>query len=264
MEGILEKCEMREGVTFENGGEKIFGVLHRPIDNVLAPVVLIFHGFASSKLGSNRCYVTLAEAFAKEGIASLRIDFRGSGDSEGSLAELSFEDLVSDATASVSFLENLEGIDTSRLGIFGASLGGTLAILSQKKSLSAKALALWAPVASGELWLRDFLQQHPEAASGNPHEALSSYQGIPLHPEFRNQFGQMRAYEALARMPHLPFLHMHGAKDPVITLTHQGAFHAACPHGEFKTYPEAEHSLGFAEVFPDVIRQTIDWFQEHL
>src|ERR1700722_18881351 len=166
---------MREWVIMKNGGQQIFGVLHRPQLEVNPPIAVIMHGFASSKHGSNRCYVTLAEALVNVGIASLRFDFRGSGDSEGSLSEITFEDLVSDAMAVLENLDAIKGIDRSRIALFGASLGGTIAILAAARAQNVKTMALWAPVASGELWYRDFLMQNPEYAHVDPEKVLSSY-----------------------------------------------------------------------------------------
>ena len=72
--------EIRESVTFGNGGKKLFGVLHRPKLTISAssyPAVVVMHGFASHKIGTNRIYVKLAQSLANQGIAALRFDFRG-------------------------------------------------------------------------------------------------------------------------------------------------------------------------------------------
>lgn len=268
MLGMLEKTESREWVTFENDGQQIFGVLHRPISTQNPPVVVFMHGFASSKHGSNRCYVRMAEELAKSGIAALRFDFRGSGDSEGSLSEITFLDLVSDAVKALHFTSSIEGIDSDRLGVFGASLGGALAVLATAQVERVKALALWAPVASGELWYRDFLQNHPQYIKADPNEILGSYRGVKLHPKFKEQFAQMFAYQAAAKLGPIPLLHMHGAKDTTISLAHQGAFQKACeagnPKAYFKTFPDGEHSLGYSSDFPQIIQETLSWFKTNL
>ena len=265
MQGAVERTEMREWLIIENGGVRLFGVLHRPLQVENPPVVVMMHGFASSKHGSKRCYVTLAETFAKKGIAAVRFDFRGCGDSEGSLTEASFQDLVSDGVTFCASLGKVEGIDASRLGIFGASLGGALAVEVSALSQKTRALALWAPVASGEIWFRDFLTKNPHLTRHEADEILGTHQGIEVTSVFRAQFAELFAHKTLAKLQAVPLLHMHGSGDEAITLSHQKAYkETAGAHATFITYPDAQHSLGFSKVFSEVAQQTVRFFKEHL
>lgn len=268
MPGTLDKVETRESLQIENDGQRLFGVLHRPsgIDN--PPVVVVLHGFASSKHGSNRCYVKLAEHLVKYGIATLRFDFRGSGDSEGILSEISFEDLISDAVTVLETIENIEGLDESRIGLFGASLGGSIAVLAAARFQKVKAVALWAPVASGELWYRDFLMRHPEHLHADPSKVLSTYRGIILNQAFRNEFRQMFAYKALRELSDVPLLLMQGEKDETVSMVHFEAFRQACIGLEsptrFVKYPDGEHSLGFSPDLHAVLDESKQWFEHYL
>jgi alpha-beta hydrolase superfamily lysophospholipase len=264
----MQGNEEREWVIMKNGGQQIFGVLHRPLYVANPPVVVFLHGFASSKHGSNRCYVRVAESLIKVGIAALRFDFRGSGDSEGSLSDITFEDLLSDAVTVLEHLKVLQGVDNTRIALFGASLGGTIAILTALRVPYIKALALWAPVASGELWYQDFLVQHPEYIHIEPEKALNSYRGNELHPQFKAQFAQMFAYKTFPLLHPLPILHMHGEKDTIISTAHQEAFrHASLPtqfNLRFVKYPHGQHSLGFSPNLQEVIEESTRWFQTYL
>lgn len=257
------ELETRQWLTVDSGGQKIFGMLHRPLGVCSPPVVIFLHGFASNKYGHNRSYVTFAEALAKEGIASVRFDFRGSGDSEGSPSTISFEDLIEDALSMFRHVLTLEGIDRERVGLFGSSLGGTIGILAMQHCPWIRTLVLWAPIASGELWVRDFMAQ----ASGetNQHPLLATYRGVTLSPAFREQFVKMDAVKAL---PHLPLLHMHGARDQIVSPLHQQAYRRHCEQwtipAHFLSFPDAEHILGTSTIFPTVIKESLAWFDEHL
>lgn len=262
MQGTLEKIEHREAVTLEHEGVKLFGVLHRPIDVDNAPIVVIMHGFASSKQGSNRCYVALSEALAKAGVASVRFDFRGCGDSEGSLSETGFADLVADGAAMCAFAEKIEGVDAARMGVFGASLGGAIAAELDR---DVQAIALWAPVASGEIWFQDFVMNHPEVLElSDPREAIGTYRGVKVSPLFQAEFAQMTAFQSLAKRD-APLLHMHGEGDDVITIAHQEAYKSALGgRGTFIIYPDEAHSLGFAKVLDEAIDTSVAFFKENL
>lgn len=259
--------ERREWCVVENGGQRIFGVVHRPQGIDRAPCVVIMHGFASSKHGTNRSHVTLSERLVAEGIASLRFDFRGAGDSEGSLSEISLEDLISDALVILHHTAQLDGIDPERIGIFGASLGGSIAVISAARSPHVRALALWAPVASGELWYRDFIAQNPDKLTEDPKTVLSHYRGIKISPLFQEQFGRMRAAQLLEEVD-LPLLHMQGEQDQTVSLLHQKVYKM---HNEnnmsparFISYPQVDHQLGVERCAPEVMRETVRFFHEHL
>ncbi len=268
MRATMDKTEKREWIIMEKEGQQIFGVLHRPVDVENPPVVVILHGFASSKHGSNRCYVNLAHALAKAGFAALRFDSRGSGDSEGNLSDITFEDLVSDAAFVIKSVGEIDGVDSSRMALFGASLGGSLAILAAERTQCVKAMALWAPAASGELWFRDYLARHPEHMNVEPGKLLATYKGNQIHPLFREQFAKLQAYKSMANLHDLPILHMHGEKDVTISSAHAAAFKNACPpdqsNVQFLSYPDGEHSLGYSSSFKNVIEETIRFFERNL
>ena len=264
---VAEKKESREWCVVENQGQKIFGVLHRPNSEQDVPCVVIMHGFASSKHGTNRAHVIMSEKLAEQNIASLRFDFRGSGDSEGSLSDISLEDMVSDAVVALEHASNLEGIDSQKIAVFGSSLGGAIAMLSCARFQNAAALALWAPVASGELWYRDFIAQYPEKLTEDPKEVLSHYRGIKLNPQFQQQFGRMMAAQLLENLD-VPLLHMQGEKDQVVSLLHQKVYkmHSEGKHSpsRFISYPDTDHHLGEQSCTASVIGETIRFFKEHL
>lgn len=268
MPGTLDKVETREPLVIAQAGGQIMGVLHRPAGVDHAPVVVVCHGFASSKHGSNRCYVTLAEYLARQGIATLRFDFRGSGDSEGVLSEISFEDLIADGVAVLEAIEDMEGIDAERIGLFGASLGGAIAVLAAARTQKAKAVVLWAPVASGELWFRDFLMHHPEYLHVDPSKILSTYRGIQLNDAFRNEFKNMHACKACRELIDAAVLVMQSEKDETVSIAHLEAFRQACAGLDsptrFVRYPDGEHSLGFSPDFPAVLEETKQWFEQYL
>lgn len=266
MKELIEKIEVREPLVIYNDGLKLFGVLHRPVDIKKPPIVVIFHGFASNKCGSGGFYVKLSEHLSRQGFASLRFDFRGCGDSEGSLDRSSLDDLISDAMAVMKYASELDGVDGNKLGLFGSSIGGSIAIESAAKNNLARAIAVWSPVASGELWLQDFFKKNPEKNVQHCLDiALKTYNNIKLTNLFREQFGRLFAYKTLASISDIPFLHMQGDKDDINSLVQQEAFKkTAGPKSQFVIYPEAQHSVGFSSVFSKSMIKIIKFFQEHL
>ena len=148
--------EIREAVTLENHGEKIFGIIHRPLsihnNSKKVPAILICPGFAGNKCGKLRMFVTLGKKLAQLGIAVFRFDYRGAGDSEGDFSEMTIDGEVSDTLKCLDFLQNEAQIDASRIGILGRSLGGAIAVLTARRSQKIKSLALLAPVFKSDPW----------------------------------------------------------------------------------------------------------------
>lgn len=263
MEALMQKSESRSAEIFENCGQKIFSVLHRPEGVVLPPLLVIVHGFASNKVGTNRSWVHFAEACTKRGLAALRFDLRGCGDSEGRFQDFSIKDMVSDIVSVLESIKEYPGIDRDRIALFGSSLGGALAVLAAAELNFVKALVLWAAVASGPLWVADWMKAHPECSPSDLHETLKTYRGCPLSSDFQKQFLGLDAAKVLSTLD-LPLLHLHGAKDQEVTLQHQRSYQQATKQLEtdFITYPELDHSLGFQNFMPNVFNKIISWLQE--
>jgi len=129
----------------------IVGTLETP-EAERAPVVLMLHGFLSSRdelavaNTDEGVFARTARVLAENGIASLRIDFRGSGESSGAWEETTFSGQVSDALTAIDWLGSSDAVDGSRLAVLGWSQGGLVASHAAAASDAVDALVLWAAV----------------------------------------------------------------------------------------------------------------------
>lgn len=130
-------------VIFKNKkGEKLFGILTLPEKRGEIPGVIMVHGFSKTK--SERKFVELARKLANNGIASLRFDFSGCGDSEGKFEEMSITKEVEELETAYQKLIKEKKIK-KRVGIFAHSLGAVIAVLFQQKYQKVKCFVLAAP-----------------------------------------------------------------------------------------------------------------------
>lgn len=133
-------------ISFFVENTKVVGTLTLPTQ-AHPPVILMLHGFAGYR-DEEGIFPRAAKSLAAAGIASLRIDFRGAGDSEGSFADTTFSRQIEDGLMALRYLEADNSVDATRIGIIGDSQGGLAAAIIASRSGTPKALALWSAVAS--------------------------------------------------------------------------------------------------------------------
>ncbi len=138
---------MQKAVEITRNGMTMRGMLHRPDDvEGKVPIALIFHGFTGNKMESHFIFVKLSRRLAKEGVASLRFDFLGSGESDCDFSDMTLSGEVKDAERILEFAKSLEWVDRNRIYAVGLSMGGAVAsILAGQHSDDIARLCLWAP-----------------------------------------------------------------------------------------------------------------------
>ena len=88
-------------------------------------IVVMYHGFTGNKTEHNGHFRNLARLLAKVGVASIRMDYHGNGESDGEFSDFTFLDAVDDAKRILEYAHNVEGIE--EVAILGFSFGGGLA-----------------------------------------------------------------------------------------------------------------------------------------
>jgi pimeloyl-ACP methyl ester carboxylesterase len=140
-------------VTFENEGMTLVCSLTIPTTHLLCPIVISLNGFGGDRNdvvipGTDEPFFKrFSRILAEQGFASLRVDFRGSGDSEGEFQMTTFSTQISDALAAVDYIcSNLKHqVDTKSIGIMGFSQGGLVGSTTAAKDKRVDSLVLWSP-----------------------------------------------------------------------------------------------------------------------
>ena len=138
---------MQKPLYFRNNGLRLAGTLHLPAGKGPFPAVAMLHGFMSEKAESHYLFVRLSRRLEEAGIASLRFDFRGCGESEGRFEDTTVAEQASDARAALATLRLTARIDSERLGLVGMSLGGLVAALAAAEEPDLASLVLWGAIA---------------------------------------------------------------------------------------------------------------------
>jgi alpha/beta superfamily hydrolase len=116
------------------------------------PVVLLLHGFTGSRneleipAVKEGIFARAARMWAERGFASLRIDFRGSGESEGDFADTTLDGQIADGLAALDYLAGLPEVDADKMSLVGWSMGGAVgSAVAARTRHDLDAVALWAP-----------------------------------------------------------------------------------------------------------------------
>jgi pimeloyl-ACP methyl ester carboxylesterase len=120
-----------EEVGFENGDTHLAGTLLQPLTPGPHPAIVMLHGSGPATRESLQPF---ADVFARNGIAVLLHDKRGTGASTGNWMRATFEDLASDAIAAVQYLKTRHEINPRQIGLQGTSFGGWVAPLAASRS----------------------------------------------------------------------------------------------------------------------------------
>ena len=139
-----------EEVSFTNGDAVLKGTLTLPENcDRKTPVLIMVTGSGlqnrDEEMFSHKPFAVIADAFARAGIATLRYDDRGFGESTGDVVLCTTEDLKNDAMAGVRLLR--ERFD--KVGVLGHSEGGSIALMLAADNQVDFAVSLAGMIVSG-------------------------------------------------------------------------------------------------------------------
>jgi uncharacterized protein len=144
-----------EDVSFTGGGGAVLaGTLSRPKGAGPFPAVVMIAGSGpqtrDEAVEGHKIFLVIADRLTRAGIAVLRYDKRGVGESKGSYATATTTDFTADAEAAVAWLRDQPGIAKGKLGLIGHSEGSEIApVVAEHDPHIAFVVLLSAPAVSG-------------------------------------------------------------------------------------------------------------------
>ena len=169
---------LSEEVEYTNpeSGFKLAGTLTFPKGAKNCPAVVLITGSGAQDrdetIYEHKPFLVIADYFARNGIATLRVDDRGVGGSEGNISSATSEDFATDILSGVDYLKSRKEIDPGKIGLVGHSEGGVIApIAATKSSNIAFIVTMAGPGTVGE----ELLYEQGELsmrASGMPEYAI--------------------------------------------------------------------------------------------
>ena len=228
--------------------------------------VVMCHGCTGERMESSFLFVGLSRHLAAAGIASLRFDFFGSGESDGEFEQMTVSGERADAMTAIDFFKALPEIDAARIGLLGMSLGGYVSACVLGARSDIRAAALWS--AAGETLSRWFARLTPAQRERLQQEGWVDRSGLRMSGRFFEDLSQNKPYELIAGYRG-PVLVVHAANDETVPPA-EGQRYAEVLEKRPQSRTERLFVAGGGHVFSkweprqEVYRGTVDWFKKQL
>lgn len=233
-----------EELSFSADGFALRATLHLPAAHQ-PPVVIGCHGLLSDRRSPKQ--IALAEACTAQGMAFLRLDHRGCGESTGRLEEVtSLAARASDVRHALRLLESRPDLG-ARFGLFGSSMGGAVC-LEVASGRPVEALVTFAaPVRSLPL-----KQGEPGAVGGADHDQMGSI--------LKEDFDLGAKLGQVGRI-----LVVHGEADLIVPPSHaREIFAGAQEPKRLIIQPGGDHLMSDTRHQSDFMREAAQWFRRFL
>ena len=128
----------QEEVVFSNKNVTLAGTLTLPQTSGRHPAVVLLHGSGplnrDHEFFGMKTFWIIADHLTRRGVAVLRYDSRGVGDSGGAPYQFTLSDVAEDALAAIRYLKTRKDINLAQIGLCGLSQGAIVAPLSASRS----------------------------------------------------------------------------------------------------------------------------------
>ena len=135
-------------IAFRCGGDTLYGILSLPAQPARRGVLVVVGG-PQYRAGSHRQFTLLARSLAAQGIAAMRFDYRGMGDSEGAMRD--FESVDEDLRAAIdAFMAQVPALrEVALWGLCDAASAASLYAPSDQRVTGLALLNPWVRTDSG-------------------------------------------------------------------------------------------------------------------
>lgn len=232
-------------------------------DRVKLPFVILLHGNTGWR--NEEHLVSLAGALAEDGVASVRFDAPGSGESQGTWQD---DYRVTNYIAAVEevfgYVVRNINVDAGRAGIWGHSMGGLVALYAAKQHPELFKAVCGSEPSSGGVPKAFGPGVGKWREQGGAEIETEIFGKVWLPAEFfidRLQYNSMKAIKDL----HRPLLLIAGTEDRVVkSASVKSMFEVANDPKRYLEYP-TDHMYKYdTAVLPKINQATVDFFREFL
>ena len=265
----------RHIASYRSDGLKIFALLTVPIGERPDsgwPVVVFNHGYiAPDQYRTTERYVAYVDGFARNGYIVFRSDYRGHDNSEGvARSAYGAPDYTIDVLNAVAAIKGFEDADPDRIGMWGHSMGGFIALRSMVAVEDIRAGVIWAGVVASypdlfQRWTRGRATPGPTRTPrpGSLRTTLMEIYGTPEeNPRFWDPLSANSYLDEISG----PLQLHHGTADPSVPAEFSQILYeqieAVDGVAELYEYPGDNHNL--SNYFTLAMQRSLDFFDRYV
>ncbi len=226
-------------LTFENReGKKLAARLDLPLDEKPVAYALFAHCFACGK--NLNAVVNISRSLTRNGIAVLRFDFTGLGESEGDFADTTFSSNVLDLLAAAEFLEN--NYEPPKI-LIGHSLGGAAVLQAASHIPSSMAIATIGAPAKPACITRFLESSTGEMEARGEAEIILAGRKFKLKKQFLDDLERVHMEDEVRKLDKA-LLIFHSPKDSIVDIQNAAEIFQTAQHSKsFISLDQADHLL---------------------
>ena len=226
-------------LTFENAaGDRLAGRLDFSQSDPPSAFALFAHCFTCTK--NFKAIANISNALTQKGIAVMRFDFSGLGESEGDFSDTNFSSNVSDLVRAAQFLE--QRYQAPKL-LIGHSFGGTACLQAAMEIPSVAAVVTIGSPAEPRHVEQHFVHVREEIEKQGEAELLLAGRPLRIKKQFIDDIGAVKIEKILSRL-NRALLILHSPVDEVVSIENAGHLFKAARHPKsFVSLDSADHMM---------------------
>ena len=241
-----------KSIYFKNNrGQKLSGIVE---GEGASSGVICCHGMLSVKDGPK--HAQIVSGVAEKGMMGLRFDFAGRGESEGEIYDLTYSNQIEDLAAAIGWMRD-QGV--TRIGVFGSSMGGAVALLTAAQEQTVEAVATVAAVAYPKLLAR----RYPQDVADWKERGFIEVEGVKIGAQFIEDARRHDVIGAVVQAS-VPLLVIHGLEDRVVPVSDADDIAAAAQSVSMCLVEGADHRFSGKRHLKMLVDDVVDFFADAL
>ena len=250
---------------FHHNGLTLRSTVHIPEGSAGTrwPTAVFVHGFTSNRLELPN-FVGMSRLLETGGIASVRFDLSGHGESDGDFFDVTISGEIAETRAVLRTVRTFDFVDPDRIGLVGMSMGGVVAGIVAAEEPGISALCLWSPAAVAPFEIGSGYLKGRSLAAEVEEKGYVDADGYRMSPALVEDiagldvYGRSRAYAG-------PVHILHGDKDDITPLEYVRRYLDHYDgNAELEIVEGADHAWGSVPHRTTLHQSTLRFLRRHL